>query len=160
MTPRSSAPRARRTVPEQTGNPVGDLIRRALLDKRAELLSSLGPENIRVITSTRVGEEDQAQVFHDEFVALRLNSLGYEQLQMVEEAIDRLDAGNYGRCLACSKPIALLRLQAMPWARYCVICQSRVTSTGQEPVVRQQSAYPWDSRESTAPVVQRKFLRR
>jgi len=45
------------------------------------------------------------------------------QLRLVEEAMDRLDAGDYGICLACDEPIAEKRLRALPWARYCVTCQ-------------------------------------
>jgi DnaK suppressor protein len=44
----------------------------------------------------------------------------------VEEALDRLDAGDYGTCQACDGPIAEKRLRALPWARYCVTCQDLV----------------------------------
>ena len=71
----------------------------------------------------RVAEDDQAQISHDEFVSLRMNGLDYRQLRLVEEALDRLDAGDYGICLACDEPIAAKRLRALPWARYCVTCE-------------------------------------
>jgi DnaK suppressor protein len=71
----------------------------------------------------RVAEDDQAQISHDEFVSLRMNGLDYNQLRLVEEALDRLDTGDYGVCLACDEPIAEKRLRALPWARYCVTCQ-------------------------------------
>jgi DnaK suppressor protein len=71
----------------------------------------------------RVAEDDQAQISHDEFVSLRMNGLDYQQLRMVEEALDRLDSGDYGICPACDEPIAEKRLQALPWARYCVKCE-------------------------------------
>jgi DnaK suppressor protein len=74
----------------------------------------------------RVAEDDQAQISHDEFVSLRMNGLDYGQLRLVEEALDRLDAGDYGICLACEQPIAEKRLRALPWARYCVSCQDIV----------------------------------
>ena len=53
----------------------------------------------------RVAEEDRAQISHDEFISLQLNSLDYLQLRLVEEALDRLDSGDYGVCLACDLPI-------------------------------------------------------
>lgn len=43
-----------------------------------------------------------------------------EQLSEVEAAIERLDAGTYGRCEACGEPIADERLDAIPTARYCI----------------------------------------
>jgi DnaK suppressor protein len=71
----------------------------------------------------RVNEEDQAQLTHDEFVSLHLNSMDYTQLRLVDEALDRLTSGDYGICLACEEPIPAKRLRALPWARFCVHCQ-------------------------------------
>ena len=42
---------------------------------------------------------------------------------MVEEALDRLQSGDFGVCLSCEEAIAPKRLSAIPWARYCVTCQ-------------------------------------
>ena len=38
----------------------------------------------------------------------------------MEAAIERLEAGNYGRCEGCGKPIGTARLEAMPAARFCI----------------------------------------
>lgn len=38
----------------------------------------------------------------------------------IADALSRLDAGAYGRCLRCGRPIAEGRLQARPWATLCV----------------------------------------
>ena len=65
---------------------------------------------------------------HDEFISLHLNSLDYGQLRLIEEALDRFRAGDYGVCLACEEPIPAKRLQALPWARYCVSCQEEIGS--------------------------------
>ena len=73
--------------------------------------------------SENLADDDHPQVSHDEFVTSRINGLDYRQLRMVEEALDRLDAGDYGVCLCCDEPIAEKRLRALPWARYCVVCQ-------------------------------------
>ncbi len=97
--------------------------RQRLLDRRQTVLSSLGVKFDTMARMGRVAEEDQAQVSHDEFVSQHLNSLDYVQLRMVEEALDRLDSGDYGICLSCEQPIPAKRLQALPWARCCVRCQ-------------------------------------
>jgi DnaK suppressor protein len=100
--------------------------RAQLLEKRASVLSGLGTRFDTMARMGRVAEDDQAQISHDEFVSLRMNGLDYGQLRLVEEALDRLDAGDYGTCLACEQPIAEKRLRALPWARYCVSCQDIV----------------------------------
>jgi len=97
-----------------------------LLDRREQVVSGLGVKFDTLAKMGRVAEEDQAQLSHDEFVSLRLNSLDYGQLRMVEEALDRVQSGDFGVCLACEQPIPSKRLQALPWARYCVPCQEAI----------------------------------
>jgi DnaK suppressor protein len=103
-----------------------DTYRQMLLDRRREVLSNLVGKFDARATLGRVAEDDQAQISHDEFVSLHINSLDYAQLRLVDEALDRLNAGDYGICLACEEPIAPKRLRAVSWARYCVNCQDTV----------------------------------
>jgi DnaK suppressor protein len=100
-----------------------DSYRERLLQKRQDVLSGLGVKFDTMARLGRVAEDDQAQLSHDEFVSLRLNSLDYVQLRMIEEALDRLESGDYGVCLCCENAIPPKRLAALPWARYCVSCQ-------------------------------------
>ena len=102
--------------------------RQNLVEKRRDFLSGLGTKFDTVARMGRVAEEDQAQISHDEFVSLHLNSLDYSQLRLVEEALDRLDSGGYGTCQRCERPIAAKRLRALPWARYCVECQESMAA--------------------------------
>lgn len=44
-------------------------------------------------------------------------------LRLVEEALRRIDAGDYGYCVACEEEIQEKRLDAVPWARHCIRCQ-------------------------------------
>lgn len=77
-----------------------------------------------------VPDEDQPQFLQHEAVSVGLNSLGYTQLRLIQEALDRLAAGDYGVCLECEQPIPRRRLDAVPWARYCVPCQERADRSG------------------------------
>jgi RNA polymerase-binding transcription factor len=97
-----------------------------LLDKKERVMAGLGIKFDTIAKMGRVAEEDQAQMSHDEFVSLHLNSLDYVQLRLIEEALDRIDSGDYGVCLACEEAIPPKRLLALPWARYCVTCQEEV----------------------------------
>ena len=47
-------------------------------------------------------------------------------LKMVSEALERIDDGSYGQCVACDDEINPRRLEAVPWARYCLHCQERL----------------------------------
>src|ERR1700752_3181653 len=44
-------------------------------------------------------------------------------LKLIEEAIERISEGSYGECVNCSSEIQVKRLEAIPWARYCIRCQ-------------------------------------
>ena len=126
-------------VREKQGAGQAQTHRSVLLARRAELLSNLGVKFDTVAAMGRVAEEDQAQVSHDEFISLSLNILDYQQLRLIDEALDRIRAGDYGSCLACGDPIPPKRLRVLPWARYCVPCQER---EGLPPVDGPQEAEP------------------
>jgi DnaK suppressor protein len=97
-----------------------------LLAKKQQVMAGLGIKFDTLAKMGRVAEEDQAQMSHDEFVSLHLNSLDYVQLRLIDEALDRIRSGDYGTCLACEETIPAKRLLALPWARYCVSCQEEV----------------------------------
>ena len=69
-----------------------------------------------------------SQVFEQQRdIALRdHNALHLEQ---VEAAIARIADGTFGACLRCGRPIAPERLEALPWAAYCIDCQ-RIVGRG------------------------------
>jgi DnaK suppressor protein len=102
--------------------------KKVLIQKREQVMAGLGMKFDTLAKMGRVAEEDQAQLSHDEFISLRLNSLDYVQLRMIEEALDRIEAGDYGVCLGCEEPIPAKRLQAVPWAKYCVTCQQEMSN--------------------------------
>lgn len=112
------------------------MYRRMLIDKRKSVMAGLGMKFDTLAKMGRVAEEDQAQISHDEFVSLRLNSLDYRQLKLVEEALDRIHTGDYGACLSCEEPIPAKRLNALPWARYCVDCQEQAGNLQEEEIRR------------------------
>jgi DnaK suppressor protein len=46
-----------------------------------------------------------------------------DTLREVEAALERMDAGTYGQCQKCGKPIAEERLEALPATRLCIACK-------------------------------------
>jgi RNA polymerase-binding transcription factor DksA len=47
-----------------------------------------------------------------------------ETLNDIDNALTKIDAGTYGQCEECGKPIGDARLEAMPAARLCIACAS------------------------------------
>jgi DnaK suppressor protein len=44
-------------------------------------------------------------------------------LNLIDEALERIEAGGYGKCVHCGEALPDKRLEAVPWARHCVRCQ-------------------------------------
>lgn len=48
------------------------------------------------------------------------------ELLLVDQAIDRLRAGEFGACDKCGDDITLARLKALPYAKNCISCQQKL----------------------------------
>jgi len=46
-------------------------------------------------------------------------------LQLVNEALERIESSSYGLCVACQEEVQAKRLEAVPWARHCIECQEK-----------------------------------
>jgi DnaK suppressor protein len=44
-------------------------------------------------------------------------------LELIDEALVRIEAGEYGECVHCGEDVQEKRLEAVPWARHCLRCQ-------------------------------------
>jgi RNA polymerase-binding transcription factor DksA len=56
--------------------------------------------------------------------------LGYGNELLESAALQRLDRGEFEIREECEEEIPLERLQAIPWAAYCVLCQERIERFG------------------------------
>jgi DnaK suppressor protein len=106
--------------------------RQILIEKRQSVLASLGVKAGALVRGERISEEDQAQHSLDEAVSLRLNGFEYLQLRQIQEALERLQLGEFGICLSCDQPIAPKRLRALAWAKYCVRCQEMIADNPED----------------------------
>ena len=44
-------------------------------------------------------------------------------LELIDEALERIEDGEFGKCVHCGEPVQEKRLEAVPWARHCLRCQ-------------------------------------
>lgn len=68
-------------------------------------------------------EGDLSLHSHEEWIFTNRNMLDAQILREVKAALKRAADGGFGVCLECGEPISPKRLEALPWARYCVPCQ-------------------------------------
>jgi DnaK suppressor protein len=98
-------------------------IRAALLAERARLLEEIGEA---IVAPSQMTYGSQAAAASEVFAQQRdlaLRDRAEHQLVLVDEALARLAAGRFGRCVRCGRPIAAERLEALPWAARCIDCQ-------------------------------------
>ena len=65
---------------------------------------------------------DDAVQSYDRQLMMGLGEKEFEKMRLVEEAIEKLDEGQYGICLECEELISEERLTVIPFASYCVDC--------------------------------------
>jgi DnaK suppressor protein len=98
--------------------------RDVLSQKRDDLLAIVQRKKEEEIQDVGVGDEaDVATHSVEKEMLFELTDSEKQTLDMVESALLKLERGVYGTCESCRKPILRMRLQLMPWARYCVTCQ-------------------------------------
>lgn len=110
--------------PDPTIDPAA--VRAALEAERRRDLDELG-ETVQAPDQMTYGSQAAAasQVFAQQR-DLALHDRSQSQLELVDAALARLDAGTFGICLRCDRPIAAARLEALPWAAHCIECQTLV----------------------------------
>jgi DnaK suppressor protein len=99
---------------------------KALEAKRDELVlsSSSNRDEIQIENSAEDFERLQQRMNRE----LAIHNLDRESklLKRVDEALERIETGTFGICLRCEEAIPEKRLNAVPWAAYCLGCQENV----------------------------------
>ena len=73
-------------------------------------------------------EGDLSQQHHEEWIFLNRNTIDMKLLREIADALHRIEMETYGTCMECEEPISVKRLDAVPWARYCVPCQESIAA--------------------------------
>lgn len=68
---------------------------------------------------------DKAETSYTKEFLLSLSDSDREQLLLVDEALKRLEHGEFGVCQLCQKEISFKRLGAVPWTPFCINCQEK-----------------------------------
>ena len=115
-------------VPARLGDRQLEAVRKQLQAKRQEIMD-LYVHDLRVGQGlSDAGAEDLVDRANDAYnreFMLSLSGSERDALLEIEQALERLDSGAYGECNNCEEMIPPKRLQAVPWARYCIDCQEQ-----------------------------------
>jgi RNA polymerase-binding transcription factor len=105
-------------------------VRAALDAERERLVAEVGETIIAPGQMTYGSQAAAASQVFEQQRDLALRDRAEAQLALVDAAVERLEAGTFGTCVRCGKPIAAARLEALPWAAYCIDCQRIVDRGG------------------------------
>jgi DnaK suppressor protein len=82
----------------------------------------IGSQDVEAISASP-DEGDLASMSHDRTIHCTLTEARSLRLRAIEEALQRIDSGEYGLCQRCEESISAKRLAAVPWANLCLACQ-------------------------------------
>ena len=109
-------------------------LKKLLEDKRDALLVEMEAMNSQMgktlkestgdLSSYSYHMADQGTDAMEREMTFMLSSKSGRFLYHIEEALRRIEKGDYGNCVSCGKPISFDRLEAVPHARYCIDCKS------------------------------------
>ena len=102
-------------------------LQKTLEDMRQEILDEVRVQIERARVKDHTG--DLGDYATADMAAEYAHSFGErlrQRLQLIEDALEGIENGDYGFCEECEEPINKKRLQLMPFALFCVRCQSEL----------------------------------
>jgi len=91
------------------------------LKKDADMTSSGASDAARA----PIHMAESASDTHEKHIMFDRLSASSETLQMIDDALDRIDAGTYGICEDCGATIPVRRLRIKPYASLCIECRRK-----------------------------------
>ena len=104
-------------------------LKKMLEDRRRELMNEVQGK-IRDVRAEGNKERDvldqgeSSEVDIQEDIEFALIQMKAETLNRINEALRRLEEGNYGNCFECGEEISEARLRALPFAVRCKDCEA------------------------------------
>ncbi len=111
-----------------------EYFRNKLLQMKRELITSLNERYNEALSFGNDGTQDSADEAYNIYNKnLMLGKVETDalKLQLVEQALQRIDQGSYGMCIECEDEIEEKRLEFVPFARFCMECKSELERKGQ-----------------------------
>ncbi|HAF24654.1 MAG TPA: RNA polymerase-binding protein DksA [Blastocatellia bacterium] len=102
------------------------VFRDRLLDRRDSLVGQVQQAELYSRERDSEATQDPADMAANAYTKELLVSMSdndRQLLNLIDEALERMDDSGFGKCIRCGQALPEKRLQAVPWARHCVRCQ-------------------------------------
>ncbi len=103
-----------------------DEVKNRLIVERDNLLKKLKDNDLSIDDAETPDPVDLAVRNYSKNVMLAVSENDSRQIVLINEALERIEDEEYGTCQNCEKEINPKRIDAIPWARYCLNCQELV----------------------------------
>jgi DnaK suppressor protein len=80
-------------------------------------------EETRANSARQADSADQAAAEYERQTLAHKADVARQTITRLTDALKRISQGNFGECAQCGAEIEVKRLEAVPWARYCLKCQ-------------------------------------
>ena len=80
-------------------------------------------QETRASAARHADPADQAAAEYERQSIVHKSNTARQMLKTLTQALERIRQGSFGKCAACGGDVEPKRLEAIPWARYCVKCQ-------------------------------------
>ena len=80
-------------------------------------------QETRANSARQADSVDQAAAEYERQTLAHKADVARQTIRRLSDALKRMSAGNFGECAQCGGEIEMKRLEAVPWARYCLKCQ-------------------------------------
>jgi len=102
------------------------VFRDKLMDRRESLVGQVQQAELYSRERDSEATQDPADMAANAYTKELLVSMSdndRQLLNLIDEALERMDDSGYGKCIRCGQALPEKRLDAVPWARHCVKCQ-------------------------------------
>jgi len=116
-----------------------------LRDETYEKIADFRRDRAEAAQPQQGDEMDVARSSADDETHANLIERAEDRLRLIDEALARIDNGSYGTCAECGDDIPVERLKALPFALFCIDCQTK----------RSRVRGRWGTKGSTQPYIER-----
>jgi DnaK suppressor protein len=99
-------------------------IKKTLLKRKDDIETQLSRQTHEKVTDGVVQDTaDEVQSLSMQNLQSSIQRTEIDELHLMEDALGRIERGEYGICVDCGEPISEKRLESFPYAARCIICQ-------------------------------------
>ena len=103
-------------------------MREQLLARQREIMELLEQQGEREEAGMVRDSADEASSSTMAKLQSSLEQSEVDEMRLIDEALERMEHGEYGICVNCNEPISAKRLEIFPYAARCIACQEALES--------------------------------